>query len=204
MTSTTTDKKETLKKFGTSADSDGSTFVEIRAINAKNITPLSMVKSENELALSPNTMFKVVASYTSEHLKDLRGLHLFFHCNLFSCKNFFLTTFFAGLLNIPDKVDMIVLQEIDRSDPAQAPSDITSPYRRRHKPTIDAANTAITTPQDVQMTQPPPQDLGQAISQQHVAVDFSETDSAASDSESVDLQHQHAPGPLDDEQDTDC
>jgi uncharacterized protein len=151
-----------------------------------------MVKSENELALSPNTMFKVVASYTSEHLKDLRGFCLFFHCDLFSCNNFFFTTFFAGLLNIPDKVDMIVLQEIDLSDPAQAPSDTTSPYRRRHKPTIDAANTAITTLQDVETMQPPPQDLGQAISQQLVDVDFSETDSAASDSESVDLQHQQA------------
>ncbi len=99
---------------------------------------------------------------------------------------------------------MIVLQEIDRSDPAQAPSDTTSPYRRRHKPTIDAANTAITTPQDVQTTQPPPQDLGQEISQQVVAVDFSETDSAASDSESVDLQHHHAHDALDDEHNIDC
>jgi uncharacterized protein len=116
-------------------------------------------------------------------------------------QDFLLTTFFAGLLNIPDKVDMIVLQEIDRSDPAQVSSYITSPYKRRLKPTIDAANTAIIIPQDAQMTQPPPQDFVQAISQQHVAVDFSETDSAVSDLESVDLQHQHAPGPLDDEMD---
>jgi hypothetical protein len=51
------------------------TFVEIRAIHAKDISPLSVVKSENELALSPNTMFKVVACYTSEHLNNLRGAH---------------------------------------------------------------------------------------------------------------------------------
>ncbi len=74
VTSTTTDKKGTLQRFGTSADGDGATFVEIRAIHAKDISPLSMVKSENELALAPNTMFKVVASYTSEHLQNLRGL----------------------------------------------------------------------------------------------------------------------------------
>jgi hypothetical protein len=73
VTSTTTDKKSTLQRFGTSADGDGATFVEIRAIHAKDISPLSMVKSENELALSPNTMFKVVACYSSEHLSNLRG-----------------------------------------------------------------------------------------------------------------------------------
>ena len=73
VTSTTTDKSSTLERFGTSADGDGATFVEIRAIHAKDVSPLSMVKSENELALSPNTMFKVVACYTSEHLNDLRG-----------------------------------------------------------------------------------------------------------------------------------
>jgi hypothetical protein len=75
VTSTTTDKKSTLQRFGTSSDGDGATFVEIRAIHAKDISPLSMVKSENELALSPNTMFKVVACYTSEHLNNLRGAH---------------------------------------------------------------------------------------------------------------------------------
>jgi len=73
VTSTTTDKQSTLERFGTSSDGDGATFVEIRAIHAKDIGPLSMVKSENELALSPNTMFKVVACYTSDHLHNLRG-----------------------------------------------------------------------------------------------------------------------------------
>ncbi len=73
MTSTTTDKQSTLQRFGTSADGDGATFVEIRAIHAKDISPLSMVRSENELALSPNTMFKVVACYSSEHLSNLQG-----------------------------------------------------------------------------------------------------------------------------------
>ena len=34
-----------------------------------------MVPTENELALSPNTMFRVVACYTCEHLKDLQGVH---------------------------------------------------------------------------------------------------------------------------------
>ena len=73
VTSTTTDKKSTLQRFGTSADGDGATVVEIRAIHAKNISPFTMIPSENELVLSPNTMLKVVACYTSERLKDLRG-----------------------------------------------------------------------------------------------------------------------------------
>ncbi len=62
-----------MQRFGTSSDGDGATFVEIRAIHAKDISSLSMFKSENELVLSPNTMFKVVACYTSEHLNNLRG-----------------------------------------------------------------------------------------------------------------------------------
>jgi hypothetical protein len=82
VTSTTTDKQITLEKFGTSADGDGATFVEIRAIHAKDISVLSMVKSENELALCPNTLFKVVACYTAEHLKELRGVHLCAACSI--------------------------------------------------------------------------------------------------------------------------
>jgi hypothetical protein len=73
VTSATTDKKNVLLRFGTYADSDWVTFVEIRAIHAKDISPLSMLPSENELVFSPNTMFKVVACYTSEHLENLRG-----------------------------------------------------------------------------------------------------------------------------------
>jgi hypothetical protein len=72
VTSTTTDKDHTLRSFGSAVD-DGATFVEIRAIFAKDIGPLSMVPSENELVLSPNSMHKVVASFGSEDLKDLQG-----------------------------------------------------------------------------------------------------------------------------------
>jgi hypothetical protein len=72
VTSTTTDKDHTLRSFGSSVD-DGATFVEIRAIFAKDIGPLSMVPSENELVLSPNSMHKVVASFGSDQLKDLQG-----------------------------------------------------------------------------------------------------------------------------------
>ena len=71
VTSTTTDKDLTLRSF--SRHDDSATFVEIRAIHAKDISPLSMLPSENELVFSPNTMFKVVACYTSEHLENLRG-----------------------------------------------------------------------------------------------------------------------------------
>jgi hypothetical protein len=39
---------------------DGIVF-EIRPLYAKDISTSSTVKTENELALSPNTMFKVVA-----------------------------------------------------------------------------------------------------------------------------------------------
>ncbi len=61
--------------FGTSAK-DGATFVEIRALFAKDIGPLSMVPSENELVLSPNSIHKVVASFGSDQLKDLQGKRL--------------------------------------------------------------------------------------------------------------------------------
>lgn len=114
VTCATTDKKSTLLRFGTCADGDGATFVEIRATHAKDISPLSMVPSENELVLPPNTMFKVVSSYTSEHLKNLRGAR-----RAVCGGNVIWTQSATGLLKIPEKVDMIVLQEIDRleSDP---------------------------------------------------------------------------------------
>jgi hypothetical protein len=72
VTSTTTDKDKTLRSFGTAAD-DGATFVEIRANFAKDISALSMVPSENELVLSPNSLHKVVASFGSEQIKELQG-----------------------------------------------------------------------------------------------------------------------------------
>lgn len=64
-----------MRSFGTTAN-DGATFVEIRALFAKDIGPLSMVPSENELVLSPNSIHKVVASFGSDHLKDLQGKRL--------------------------------------------------------------------------------------------------------------------------------
>ncbi len=72
VTSTTTDKERTLRSFGTAAG-DGATFVEIRAMFAKDIGPLSMVPTEKELVLSPNSLFKVVASFGSDQLQDLQG-----------------------------------------------------------------------------------------------------------------------------------
>jgi hypothetical protein len=72
VTSTTTDKEHTLRSFGTAAG-DGATFVEIRATSAKDIGALSMVPSENELVLAPNSLHRVVASFGSDQLKDLQG-----------------------------------------------------------------------------------------------------------------------------------
>ena len=72
VTSTTTDKEHTLRSFGTAAG-DGATFVEIRASFAKDIGALSMVPSENELVLSPNSLHTVVASFGSHQLEDLQG-----------------------------------------------------------------------------------------------------------------------------------
>jgi hypothetical protein len=193
VTSTTIDKQSTLQRFGTSADGDGATFVEIRAIHAKDISPLSMVKSENELVLSPNTMFKVVACYTSEHLKNLRGVQ-----RVYAAETYFSTQTATGLLNIPEKVDMIVLQEIDHSDCDQVLPDAQLPYIRRHK-AISAAGS-VSTPAII--SEPLQVDSTQTaiLSSVHDSVNSSETDSAVSISElapgvpdSVDLQEGTAP-----------
>ncbi len=111
VTSATTDKQSTLQRFGTSSDGDGATFVEIRAIHAKDISPLSMFKSENELVLSPNTMLKVVACYTPKYIKNLRGMQ-----HVACIGNVFETQSATGLLEVPENVEMVVLQEIDHSD----------------------------------------------------------------------------------------
>ncbi len=49
----------------------------IRASFAKDIGALSMVPSENELVLSPNSLHNVVASFGSDQLEDLQGKHFF-------------------------------------------------------------------------------------------------------------------------------
>ena len=77
-----------MRSFGTAAG-DGATFVEIRASFAKDIGALSMVPSENELVLSPNSLHTVVASFGSNQLEDLQGE--FFLCFFFL---YFLLLFF--------------------------------------------------------------------------------------------------------------
>ena len=80
-----------MRSFGTAAG-DGATFVEIRASFAKDIGALSMVPSENELVLSPNSLHTVVASFGSHQLEDLQGeiFCIFLSCIflLFKCESF--------------------------------------------------------------------------------------------------------------------
>ncbi len=134
--------------------------------------------------LSPNAMFKVVASYTSEHLRDLRGfqfLHVY-EISIYLVETIYFTIFSAGLLDIPENVDMIILREIGLCDEAaHLPSDNMSPYKRRQRPDIDATTIIRPALHDIKIAQPSDGNAEPAVSHRLVDVDFFDTDSAASD-----------------------
>jgi serine/threonine protein kinase len=90
LSSTTTDREGTMRSFGNAASgSIAGTFVEIRALNAKNINVLSLVPSEKELVLLPNSVFRVISAVSFTRVQQLQGL--------------------AAL---PSGVDLIVLQQL--------------------------------------------------------------------------------------------
>ena len=79
-----------MRSFGNAASgSIAGTFVEIRALNAKNINVLSLVPSEKELVLLPNSVFRVISAVSFTRVQQLQGL--------------------AAL---PSGVDLIVLQQL--------------------------------------------------------------------------------------------
>jgi serine/threonine protein kinase len=90
LSSTTIDKDGTMRSFGNAASgSIAGTFVEIRALNAKNINILSLVPSEKELVLLPNSVFRVISAVSFSHVQQLQGLAA-----------------------MPSGVDLIVLQQL--------------------------------------------------------------------------------------------
>jgi hypothetical protein len=88
-TSTTTDKRRTMTRFGTGAGGVAGTFVELRVQNAKNIQPFSSVPDEQEFLIPQNTCFKVVLALSAIEVRELHA--------------------FSGL---PLHVDLVVLEEV--------------------------------------------------------------------------------------------
>jgi hypothetical protein len=88
VTSTTTDKDETLATFGTGAGGKAGTFIEMRVSHGRNIKAFSAYPREQELLLPPNTCAKVLVTLSSAKAALLQGL-----------------------ANLPPNVDLIVLQE---------------------------------------------------------------------------------------------
>jgi hypothetical protein len=65
ITSTTTDKAETLLRFGTGASGRPGTLLQINAVDAKDISDFSKYKTENEYILTPNSCHMVKVALSS-------------------------------------------------------------------------------------------------------------------------------------------
>jgi hypothetical protein len=88
-TSTTSDRKDTLKSFGAGTVSRPGTLMEIRALFAKDIQVFSVFKKEKELLLAPNTCLSIQEAFTSQTLASLKRL----------------------VENMPENVDLIVAHQ---------------------------------------------------------------------------------------------
>jgi len=71
MTSTTTDKAQTLLQFGTGASGRPGTLLQINAVDAKDISDFSKFKAENEYAIPPNSCHKVQVALSSAQVRCL-------------------------------------------------------------------------------------------------------------------------------------
>eukprot|EP00961_Rhodomonas_salina_P178231 2403997-Rhodomonas_salina.1 len=89
FTSTTLDRDGTMTSFG-----EGGTFVHIEAVDARDISELSMLPKEQELLLMPNARFRVQNVMNAEDAAKF-------------------TEAFGGQL--PANVDMILLQQVSNS-----------------------------------------------------------------------------------------
>eukprot|EP00961_Rhodomonas_salina_P295518 3935532-Rhodomonas_salina.1 len=87
FTSTTLDRDGTMKSFG-----EGGTFVHIEAIDARDISELSLLPQEKELLLMPNARFRVQNVLNAEDAAKF-------------------TQAFGGQL--PADVDMILLKQVE-------------------------------------------------------------------------------------------
>ncbi len=91
VTSTTTDKDETLATFGAGASGIAGTFMEMRVRNARKVRAFSAFAIEHELLLAPNTCTKVLVTLSSAKVALLQGF---------------------AKLQLPPDVDLIVLEVV--------------------------------------------------------------------------------------------
>ncbi len=88
VTSTTTDKDETLKSFGAGAHGNAGTFLQMRVRSARSVQAFSVYPTEQELLLRANTCCKVMVALPSAKAALLQGL-----------------------ADLPPNVDLLVLHE---------------------------------------------------------------------------------------------
>jgi hypothetical protein len=88
-TSTTKDKKVTLKKFGAGIGDGPGTFLEIRVKNAKDIVVFSSVTEEQELLIPQNALFRVSQVLSFLEAQDLKGFG-----------------------DLPPNADLVILEEV--------------------------------------------------------------------------------------------
>jgi serine/threonine protein kinase len=88
-TSTTTDKKKTMKQFGVGSSGLAGTFMELRVRNAKAIEEFSLFPQECERLIPHNTCFQVLGALSAADARILEG--------------------FASM---PANVDLVILEEV--------------------------------------------------------------------------------------------
>ena len=71
ITSTTTDKAQTLLQFGTGASGRPGTLLQINAVDAKDISDFSKYKTENEYVIPPNSCHMVKVALSSAQVSRL-------------------------------------------------------------------------------------------------------------------------------------
>jgi hypothetical protein len=78
VTSTTTDKADTLQQFGKGADGRPGTLLRIAATDVKNISMFSAYPSESELIASVNSSYRVITVLESADVRFILSLSFFF------------------------------------------------------------------------------------------------------------------------------
>jgi hypothetical protein len=80
ITSTTTDKAQTLLQFGTGASGRPGTLLQINAVDAKDISDFSKWKTENEYLIPPNSCHTVQVVLSSAQVSHSPRNGMRFFC----------------------------------------------------------------------------------------------------------------------------